>query len=334
VVYAALLAARDRPVARRELRETLRGIAAPHALLVATCQRTELYTVDSDPRADLPGARLLEGEDAVRHLYRVAAGLDSAALGEREVLGQLRDAHQAALEAGRLGPVLDRLARGALEAGRRARAETPLGSLGLSVAGVALDLAGPAARGRVAVLGTGSYAERVLDHLDRRALRLGRADLPRLREALFGVDLLVVATAAPEPVVRAEHVSGPLVVADLSSPPNADRALATLPSVRLITLEGVAARCRSNLAAREAGVPEAERLVEESVAGALDWLRRRSRLSGLAAWAEEVRERELAFALRSLQDLSPEQRAAVERLAGRLSAKLLAPTLRALAEAS
>ena len=112
---------------------------AEEAVLIATCNRTELYVVSGEPGgADLaiealgqllPGAdqldatlfRVREGETAARHLYRVAAGLESAILGETEIQGQVREGHEAALAAGTAGKVLDRLARGAIRAGKRAR---------------------------------------------------------------------------------------------------------------------------------------------------------------------------------------------------------------------
>ena len=126
------------------------GAWADEALLLATCNRTELYVVSrmpdggelavealanllpGAPDADSPVYRLREGETAARHTFRVAAGLESAILGETEIQGQLREAHEIALQAGTAGRLLDRLARGALKAGKRVRTDTRIAAGGVS----------------------------------------------------------------------------------------------------------------------------------------------------------------------------------------------------------
>src|SRR5258707_10546543 len=130
------------------------------AAALSTCNRTELYLVATDPvdaesaalgvlarEAGIPPTDLLgplyslRGAEAARHLYRVTAGLDSMILGEAEIQGQVKRAYELALVEGATGPILNRLFRGALAAGKRARTETAVGEKGVSIPSVAVELA-------------------------------------------------------------------------------------------------------------------------------------------------------------------------------------------------
>ena len=162
------------------------------AVVLSTCNRSELYGVPGDtgpsaadamedffasfhqiPRADLNG-RLYRwsGSDAVRHLFRVSAGVDSMLLGEAEILAQLKSAYGQALDHGATGPVLNRVFQGALEVGKRVRAETEVGARPMSVALAGVKLAERVfgnLKGRAALcLGAGTVAEQVVDHLRNR----------------------------------------------------------------------------------------------------------------------------------------------------------------------
>ena len=160
--------------------------------MLSTCNRSELYGVPATAgsavteemedfltsfhrisRAELDG-RLYrwEGTEAVRHLYRVAAGLDSMLLGEAEILGQLRTAYGQALDHGSTGPVLNRAFQGALEVGKRVRAETEVGARPMSVSLAGVKLAERVfgnLKGRAAlIVGAGAVAEQVVEHLRNR----------------------------------------------------------------------------------------------------------------------------------------------------------------------
>jgi glutamyl-tRNA reductase len=164
------------------------------ALVLSTCNRSEVYGVSAEPRDDLPVAmegfftafhQLAPAElngrlyrhadlDAVHHLFRVASGLDSMLLGEAEILGQVRSAYGRALEHGATGPVLNRLFQGALEVGKRVRSETELGARPMSVAFAGVKLAerifGNFEGHQALIVGAGAMAEQVADHLRNRGI--------------------------------------------------------------------------------------------------------------------------------------------------------------------
>jgi glutamyl-tRNA reductase len=189
------------------LREIRSGVAAAEAVLLATCNRTELYVAAADAAAADSGMRRVferlagdraalvpahayaeTGERAARHLLRVAAGLDSMILGEHQILGQVREAQSRAQEAETLGPLTHRLWSAALHAGKRARAETDIGMGAVSVAQAAVCLAERAVgdlRGRrVLVIGAGDTCRLAARHVaDRRPSRLWVANRTVARAA-------------------------------------------------------------------------------------------------------------------------------------------------------
>ncbi len=168
--------------------------------------------------------------DAVRHLFRVAAGLDSMLLGEAEILGQVRDAYQIALDHGATGPVLNRMFQAALEVGKRVRSETDIGKRPVSVAFAGVKLAEQifgSLRGHSAlILGAGATGEQVVGHLRDRGiskLRVANRSRERAQElatrvgaevvewealpaALEWPDMIVSSVASPEPVLSREMI--------------------------------------------------------------------------------------------------------------------------------
>ncbi|HEU5411050.1 MAG TPA: glutamyl-tRNA reductase [Candidatus Acidoferrales bacterium] len=164
------------------------------AVVVSTCNRSELYGVSAESSEGLPQAlmsyfgefhkialdeldgRVYQhvGRQAARHLFRVASGLDSMLLGEAEILGQVREAYNRALGNGSTGPVLNRLFQGALEVGKRVRSETEIGSRPMSVAFAGVKLAerifGDLKKRRAVIVGAGAVAEQVVEHLRLRGI--------------------------------------------------------------------------------------------------------------------------------------------------------------------
>lgn len=254
-----------------------RGI--DEAIVLATCNRTELYLAATPDHADIalelladhagvPTALLrdvadvLDGEAASRHLFRVAAGLESRIIGEREILGQVRATAARAADHGAAGPSLLALFRWASATGRRARRDAG-GPAAPSLACTALDAAGPLGPDDlVIVLGAGTMAAAVTNELRARHLRYlvaaRRPDraarltrrpqdaiaLDRLHDHLDGVDLVVCATSARTPVLdrrtvatRPAQRARPLTVVDLSMPRNVDPGVGELDGIELIHLE-------------------------------------------------------------------------------------------------
>ena len=353
------------------------GILA-EALVVSTCNRSELYGVsagagDETPAAlegfftsfhqlspdDLNGRLYRHAEiEAVQHLFRVASGLDSMLLGEAEILGQVRDAYRRALEHGSTGPVLNRLFQGALEVGKRVRAETELGARPMSVAFAGVKLAerifGKFAGHDALIVGAGGMAEQVGDHLRNRGiskLRVANRSRERAQEfatrlngevvewtmlaaSLSTPGILVTSVSATEAILtramiqRAmEQRSGrPLFIIDLGVPRNVEASAADLYNVYLYNVDNLGEIVEQNKKAREAEIPRAETIIREHVEKFLSWR------SGLEAGAilEELRnqlhlqsQEFIRDRLDAIHSLSAEDRQRVAGLTEELVDKLL-----------
>ncbi|MFL5494572.1 MAG: glutamyl-tRNA reductase, partial [Gemmatimonadales bacterium] len=298
------------------------------ALLLSTCNRCELYwTGDQDSESwfrDFAGNGgvtqedaliRLDGLDAVRHLFVVAAGLDSQIVGETEILRQVRAAHDAARAAGTTTRDMDAIFSAALSAGRRARSETLLGRHPASVSSAAVDVAAASRidglrQCRAVVLGAGEAADGVLRALNqhgvdrillvnRNPARAGalaavwRAETQpweALDELLQDADLLVVATAASRPVISAPqltraakfHEREPLIVIDLGVPRNVEPAVRAVAGVRLYDLDDLQRlRCPAAETA-SAALSDAERILTEEIDRLVQNLRARAAAPRLA----------------------------------------------------
>lgn len=376
-----------------ELRERLGALGAgvercpavtEHAVL-QTCYRVELYARLSsgveEARAELvdalasahgvPRELLVDhlyvhaGEDVVRHLGRVAAGLDSLVLGEAEILGQVGDAFAAGRSQGSVGPGLELLFRTAISAGRRARSETAIGENPATASSLALALAegvlGDLRERRLLVVGAGrigrqtltvaasrgvahiTVANRTKERAVEAAVRCGAHALllSELEEALADADVVVAATSSEAAVLSAREVAAaletrpnrPLVVVDLAVPADVERAAGEIPGVRLFDVDDLRVGLDGALAARLGEVPLVEEIVEEEV----ESFGRRYRelaveplLSELRRQAESIRAREVERTLRELGDVDPIVAERVEHLSRSLVTKLLHdPTVRA-----
>jgi glutamyl-tRNA reductase len=241
--------------------------------------------------------------EAVRHLFRVAAGLDSMMLGEAEILGQIREAYRIALDHGGTGPVLNRMFQSALEVGKRVRAETQISARPMSVAFAGVKLAerifGSLRSHSALILGAGSTGEQVVAHLrDRGISRLGVANRSRqrameladrvsaevvdwdaLESALLWPDLVICSVASPESVVSravveramAARSNRSLLFIDLGVPRNVAPGAADLYNVYLYGVDDLKEIVEQNKRAREAEIPKVEVLVEEHVTKFESW---------------------------------------------------------------
>lgn len=345
------------------------------AVCLSTCNRTELYLVGDEAwarglaaLAELSGlaedelgsvAYRLADEAAALHLFRVAAGLDSLIPGEGEILGQVR----AAFEVGSPGPVLDRLFRQALHAGKKVRAETAIGESPASVSSAAAALAqqvfGRLDDCRVLLVGAGHVAElaarslvargarvalvanRSRDRAESLARRLGAEAVPldELPARLPEVDVVVSSTGAPGRVLERPQVEAavrrgkgrPLFLIDLAVPRDLDPAIHELDGCFLYDLDDLESVVATSLADRRREAARAEAIVAEQAARFREWLASRTvvpAIASLRARAEEIRRAELARA-RGRLGLSESQHAAVESLTAQLVNKLLhLPTVR------
>jgi glutamyl-tRNA reductase len=355
-----------------------------HAVL-HTCYRVELYarlvSGVEDARAelvnelasahDVPRELLLDhlyvhaGDDAARHLCRVAAGLDSLVLGEAEILGQVRDAFESAAAAGTVGPGVTLLFRTAITAGRRARSETAIGANPVTASSMALALAegvlGSLRERRLLVVGAGRIGLQTLKAAEGRGIATvavanrsrARADevsrrfgatthgLDELESALTVADVAISATSSESHIVgaavvraaMARRADGPLVLVDLAVPSDVERDAGDVPGVRLFDVDDLRAGLDDALGARLREVPEVEAVVEEEV----EAFGRRYReleveplLSELRKQAESIRARELERALDDLGEVDPVVAERMEYLSRTLVTRLLHdPTVRA-----
>jgi glutamyl-tRNA reductase len=350
------------------------------ALLLSTCNRCELYwSGDQDSESwfrEFATSRgvtedavvRLDGPEAVRHLFTVAAGLDSQIVGETEILRQVRAAYDAARAAGTTTRDMDAVFSAALSAGRRVRSETLLGRHPASVSSAAVDLAAASrAHGlgqcRAVVLGAGEAAEGVLRALNQggvertilvnrtpdRAGALAAAWQAEARpwealdEVLQDSDLLIVATAAPRPVISAPQLAQataprerePLIVMDLAVPRNVDPAARALPGVRLFDLDDLQRLCCPAAETGSAALSDAEGILTQEIDRLGQNLRARAaapRLAELHRIGAQMAEQEAAWALAQLAALSDRERQVVREMADRLVRRVLYPASRSLRE--
>ena len=337
------------------------------AVVLSTCNRTEVYLGGADPervRKELErrsglelGGVLAQWDDgeAVSHLFRVTAGLDSLVPGESQILGQVREAYDSARRAGATSALLNRLFEEALRAGKRVRTEAKLHELPDSVAASAVELGArelDGVEGRRALLfGAGRMSElaardlrargaevvvssRTLESAQDLADRVGgrAAAFDAVAVELPEADLVISATRCPYPILHAEAVrprEKPLVLVDVAVPRDLDPAIARLEGCTLFDIDALG----EGLVGREEDVREAEAIVAEEAARFAEWRRARDAadaIRDLRQRAEEIRSEELARAGSRLAELSPRERETVETLTAQIVNKLLhAPTVRA-----
>jgi glutamyl-tRNA reductase len=290
-------------------------------LILGTCNRTEIYCLSSQTGKEallewvhqanrIPPGELdrhfyaYEGEDAARHLIRVASGLDSLVLGETQILGQLKDAWQQAHDSGSLGTVLDRLFQHTFAAAKSIRTKSGISDHPVSVAYTAVVLArqifGDLDRTTVALVGAGEMVQlcgRYLrDHGSAELLILNRSreaaeeladelgasamTLDRLTEALPRADILISSTASPGPVIHRADIKAalrqrrhrPMFLVDIAVPRDIEPEVAKLKDVYLYTIDDLQHVVDDNMQQRNNAAERAQADVDEAVAGFMRWL--------------------------------------------------------------
>ncbi len=369
----------DLPAALAVLRRSF-----PAAAIVSTCNRTELYLVSdrlveagegAAALANARGVELPEGRPfyhhtdvfVARHLFRVAAGLESLVLGESEVLGQVRTAFAAATRARSSDPVLARLFHAAVRVGRRARSETRIGAGALSVSAGAVAISrravGDLPRKTALVIGAGEAGEvasqaflgagvrRLLvsnrdgQRAEALARDLGAVAVPfeDLTNALAEADVVVSSTAAPSFVLTRSHVESAmanrpgrrLLIVDIAVPRDVDPAVADVPGVRLFDIDAVETVVTENQRSRAGEVAAVEAIVEAEVSRFESWLRGLEVAPTIAAVqqrAEDARLVELEKTLGRLSGLSEADRRRVEAMSRAIVKRILDSPVRKLRE--
>jgi glutamyl-tRNA reductase len=360
-----------------ELPDALQHMGAKigNGVILSTCNRTEVYFVTEPGRSSHSHALDLfmgatgashprieqhtyyyRDEAAVRHLHRVACGMDSMIFGEVEILRQVRSAMNSSFETGFLTSVLDRWFHSALRAGRRLHAETFLGRHDRSVATAAVTLArgvlGDISESKVLVLGAGDAGAmtirtmlregasdiRVANRTHSRAANLAchtgtvAISLKRVPEVLGEVDLVICAAASPlvskEALlsVMPTRCRGPIVLVDIGVPRNIDPSVRDVPGVYLFDMDDLMTLCPAAPEERAADMASAASIFEEEVGRFLSWWRSSHAVPTITALedaVEQARQRELAKTLRRMPSFDDEQREALEALTKALVKKVL-----------
>ena len=354
----------------------------PEATLLSTCNRTEIYcstdgqSVDQaiawlaqaggvSPHELRSHAYILEGDDAARHAFRVASGLDSMVLGEAQILGQLKDAVRAADDAGALGTTLHQLFQRSFAVAKQVRSSTEIGAHSISMTAAAVRLAGQLFEDlkdlQVLFVGAGemielaathfaaktpkgmAIANRTLERGEALASRFGAevlrlADLP---ERLHEYDAVVSCTASTLPIIglgaveralkRRKH--RPMFMVDLAVPRDIEQEVKALEDVYLYTVDDLAAVVQTGRDNRQAAVAQAEAIIDAGVQSFMHWMQQRDPKAGVVQLIQQIhqqteqwREVEMARARKRLAK-GEDVDAVMEALAKGLTQKMLHGTL-------
>ena len=344
------------------------------ALLISTCNRVELYAtstlpVDAVRHATDTLARRLpssastdvlyqrKGLEVVRHAFRVAASLDSLVVGEPQILGQVKEAFDAAQEAGTVGTLLGRCFTHAFTAAKRIRNETGIAEGTVSVSSIACELAkkifGDLQGRRTLLIGAGDMGEAAAKSLRQTGAQLhvtnrseeraqvlatscgGRAvDYERLSVELAAADVVIASTASSKFILTPELMQGvvrtrrrrPLFIIDIAVPRDVDPRVAGMDNVFVYDVDDLQQVAEENLAVRERQTVEAERIIGEEVEAFLSWKRSLELSPTIVALREQfsrLAEEELQRALSRLEGFSEADRAVLQAMNRSLINKLL-----------
>ena len=363
----------DPPACEKALAELLERPDVTEAMLLSTCNRTELYVRQTEGAGPLPAladclirelirigdaagldpalfqTRL--NDDAVRYLYRVAAGLESMMKGETQILAQVKDAYRIACAAGGSDAVIHKLLHSAFRVGKRARAATDIGvgavSVGLAAAQLAQDTFGELHDRTVLVIGAGEIATLAASHLTSRGASLvvanrtqsrsreladkfGGAVAPfeQLSRAVAEANLVITSTSAAEHLITEAMMldigsARPALIIDLGVPRNIEPAVAEIDGVSLCDIDGLRAVVDGNLRRRSAAVPQVEEFINKEVEAFGRWhksLAAVPAIQDMISVVETIRRTEIE---RVAGDLSAEQLGQLNKLTRSIVKKIL-----------
>jgi glutamyl-tRNA reductase len=356
-------------------------------IILSTCNRIEIYAASNqlafaeleafllDARAVLaeevhPFIYRRHGMEAVDHLFRVAAGLDSLVVGEPQILGQITRALELARGQNSAGPILNRLFQAAIHAGKRARTETAISRNPASVSSLAASVAektlGHIKTARVVILGAGEMAELTVEALRKRGverIRVINRTLERahemahrwgaetgtyefIQQALGEADIVISSTSAPHIILTAGMIEQamqtrahhhPLVLIDIAVPRDIDPDAGNIQGVKLFNMDGLNAQLEDSLASRMNEVPHVSKILEEEVhefGQFLSSLEMLPLIADIRQQAEAIRVVELEKTLRRMPDLTDAERQRIEALTHSLVKKILDRPTRRLRDES
>ena len=344
------------------------------AAIVSTCNRTELYVNAGDGATaqvdewlhrfhDIESGHLTphfyhyQSGEAVRHLFRVATGLDSMVLGEAQILGQVKQAYQAARRHGTLGSVLEKLFQHSFAVAKRVRSNTAIGENSVSVAAASVQLArqifSDLTRQRVLLVGAGETIELVARHLraqgvrsmrvinrsEQRAARLAEVfgaqagTLEQLPDALAEADMVISSTGSALPVISKADIEAalrrgkrrPLFMVDLAVPRDIEGEAASIDDVYLYTMDDLHQLIQSGMQQRQQAAEQAEQIIEQEVGHYLGWLRSQNSLDLIRGWRDrgEINRQRTLDKARRLLASGHDTDAVLEYLSHTLTQRLL-----------
>ncbi len=346
------------------------------ALIISTCNRLELYAhVATKKGMDALWRDLLvlrgitpdeiaaytlafSGTEATDHLYRITCGLESMALGEPQILGQVTHAYEQAHTQHAVGPYLSLLFRSAIHTAKRARTETSIGSGSASVSSLGITRAeqqvGPLAARNILVIGAGEMAQTIIKGLTQRdayqitifsrnyektrnvAFEWGVYARPitELKSALTEADVVFTTSGAPHAILTCDDVAPimvdrddrPLCFIDIAVPRDVEMGVGTIPGVVLFDIDDLQHVIEENLAERTANIPTVERIIDHEQT--LFWQDYQARsvvptIRKLREHAEELRQAELTWALNKLNPANEQERQLIEQFSHRFMNKML-----------
>lgn len=369
-----------------QLRQALLGLTGRkpvrEAAILSTCNRTELYCVTEQPESVAawlaeyhhvspdtlePYLYTLPEDEAIRHAFRVACGLDSMVIGEPQILGQMKDAQRLAEEAGTLGPLLHKLFQRAFAVAKEVRSNTAIGSNIVSMAAAGVHLAErifeSISAQRILFIGAGEMIDLCATHfaarqpkqivIANRTLERGQALAERFQgeairldevpERLGQFDIVISCTGSPLPILGLGMVERaikqrrhrPMFMVDLAVPRDIEVEIGDLDDVFLYTVDDLAQVVASGLESRQAAVVDAEGIVSTSVGQFCQWLEARDTvpvIRSLRDAAERMRRHELEHAVKRLHKGDDPEKV-LEALSQRLTNKFLHAPSQTLSQA-
>jgi glutamyl-tRNA reductase len=347
--------------------QELQKLGAAEAVVLSTCNRVEFAVSTHDemepglvldqflvqrqvPQAAFEGHLYrFEARDAIRHIFRVAASLDSMVVGEPQILGQMKAAYDVAKTEGSVGGMLDAVMMRAFSAAKRVRNDTGIGHMAVSVSYAAVELArrifGSLDGHKVLIIGSGKMGELAAKHLRRSGARKifvtnrtharaeemaklfdGRAlDYTTFPAMLHEIDIVIASSGAPHFILTRDEMqrvisqrkNKPMFLIDIAVPRNIDPAVNEIDGIFLYDVDDLAGVVNANLKEREKQAEQAEAIIAEEVENMMARLRIESiapTIVNLQEQLEEIRAAEVKRALRRMQGLTPEQQQQIEAL--------------------
>lgn len=369
--------------------ETLQDLSSlTEGLILSTCNRVEIYAATRDPERGVEEIKgflaqqhhlhllefestlyALQGEEVVRHIFRVASSLDSMVVGEPQILGQLKEAYRTARTTRTTGTLLNRLLHRTFSVAKRVRTETSIGDRAVSVSFVAVELAkkifGHLEGREVLIIGAGEMCELAAQHLVRGGVKgvtvtnrtweraMGLAEkfngeaipFAEFPNSLLRVDIVISSTSSPDYILRKKEVSKiirerknrPLFFIDIAVPRDIDPQVNSVDNVYLYDIDDLQEVAETNIKGRQQEAQRAEEIVATEMEKFCRWYQSLEvvpTIVSLRERLEKIRKRELEKTLSSIPQLSEKERMALEALTVAIVKKILHSPITFLKETS